>query len=110
MCWDEIVGFADQGNRGCSFPKITSGRIDGVAQPEQELRRRCQSVESAVRAGNLYSKPDAFVIDCNTQIGGENSPQVCLTEDDHMTQFRQFDSKPIIKSGARERELKPIGA
>jgi hypothetical protein len=50
-----------------SFPKITSGRIDGVAQPEQELRRRCQSVGSVVRAGNLYSKPDAFVFDCNTQ-------------------------------------------
>jgi hypothetical protein len=40
--------------------KIISGRIDDVAQPERESRRRCQSVGSAVRAGNLYSKPDAY--------------------------------------------------
>ena len=42
-----------------SFPKIISGHIDDVAQPERESRQRCQSVGSAVRAGNLYSKPDA---------------------------------------------------
>jgi hypothetical protein len=50
-----------------SFPKIRSVRIGGVAQPERELRRRCQSVGSAVPAGNLYSKPDAYAFDCNTR-------------------------------------------
>src|SRR5215470_11156885 len=50
-----------------SFPKIRSVRIGGVAQPEWELRRRCQSVGSAVRVGNLYSKPDGYAFDCNTQ-------------------------------------------
>src|SRR5262249_33470645 len=43
-----------------SFPKIISGHTDDVGQPERGLRRPCQSVESAVRAGNLYSKPDAY--------------------------------------------------
>src|SRR6516162_2337345 len=50
-----------------SFPKIISGHIDDVAQPERESRRRCQSVGSAVRAGNLYSKPDAYAYDCSTR-------------------------------------------
>src|SRR6516225_1019832 len=50
-----------------SFPKIRSGRIGGAGQPARELRRRCQSVGSAVRVGNLYSKQDAYAFDCNTQ-------------------------------------------
>src|SRR6516165_9904042 len=50
-----------------SFPKIRSGRIGDVAQPVRELRRRYQSVESAVRAGNLYSKLDGCAYDCSTR-------------------------------------------
>src|SRR5262249_21404369 len=50
-----------------SFPKIISGHTDDVGQPERGLRRPCQSVESAVRAGNLYSKPDAYAFDCSTR-------------------------------------------
>ena len=52
---------------GLSFPKIRSERIGGVAQPERGSRRRFQSVGSVVRAGNLYSKPDAYASDCNTR-------------------------------------------
>jgi hypothetical protein len=49
-----------------SFPKIISEHTDDVVQPEQESRRRRHAVGSAVRAGNLYSKPDAYAFDCNT--------------------------------------------
>jgi hypothetical protein len=51
-----VLRLAMEGERDGAH--VISGHIDGVVQPERELRRRCQSVGSAVRAGNLYSKPD----------------------------------------------------
>ncbi len=45
-----------------SFPKIGSGRIGGVAQPERARSRPFRTAGSAVRADNLYSGPDAYAL------------------------------------------------
>ena len=49
-----------------SFPKITSGRIDGAVQPRSECRKWCQIVGSIGARAHLCVMPSACAPDCNT--------------------------------------------
>src|SRR6476619_3977190 len=66
---------------GCvSFPKIISGRIGGAVQPGWEWWQWRQSV------GPLDAKAHLSLMPSGCRIGGKNSPQVRLAEDEYLIQ------------------------
>jgi hypothetical protein len=49
-----------------SFPKIISGRIDGVARPRSEWLQWRQTVGRLDATAHLSVMPSAYGLDCNT--------------------------------------------
>src|SRR5665811_1614230 len=69
-----------------SFPKIISGHIGGAVQPGSEWQQWRQTVGLLDARAHLSLMPRRARLIVIRRIGGKNSPQVRLAEDEHSIQ------------------------
>jgi hypothetical protein len=69
-----------------SFPKITSGRIDGAIRPRSEWLQWRQTVGRLDLTAHLSVMPSAYALDCNTLRRRKESGVGAPPADDHLVQ------------------------